>query len=67
MSDTLDPRQVMLARAGIDAWVRLATGSPTNTQVRPDGSMSDALELMTAELFDATPWSALVVAIEEGS
>jgi hypothetical protein len=64
---TIDPRQVQLARAGIDAWLRLVTGEPTQVHVTPDGRMSDALDLMTAELFDATPWSALVVAIEEGS
>jgi hypothetical protein len=53
------------AERALSTWVRLLhPDHATEVRVLSDGRQEDALELMTAELFDATPWAALVVAID---
>jgi hypothetical protein len=60
---TLDPEQVTDARQRIDVWVGmvedLANRRPWRTYFE--------VNAVTGELFDQTPWSCLVLAIEEGS
>lgn len=61
------------ARVAVDTWLRLVTGPPTLITVRNTdrGIVStDALELMTSELFDATSIVGLIEAVpfpDEGS
>lgn len=67
------------ARMRVDTWVNAITGPATQVVehqlpcTEEDGSQGtytvqeDALETLTRELFDKTPWAAIVVALDEGS